>query len=395
MRKRIAIIILITASALTVMAWNLYVGKNAVDGRIHLSGNMDVTQVDLAFKIAGRLRQRLVDEGHPVTRGQRVAILDDTDQQFQLEKADAELAYALSVLSELEAGSRPEEIDRAAARVRQARFALNERIAGSRDQEIAEAQADLKRAMADEQTARSELALAQSDFNRYAAVFEEGGISRQTFEVYRTRLETAKNARKAAVSRRQATGQRLSLRQEGSRSEQIDQARWILAQAEADYALVAAGPRKETIGQAKARVAAADAVLKIARQQVAETELFAPFDGVVLSTSAEAGAYVNPGTTVLTVGDTEHIWLRAYVTETDLGRIRRGQSARVTIDAYPDRSWTGTISFISSEAEFTPKSVQTYKERRNLVYRIKIQLSNPDGALKPGMPADAIIEVES
>jgi HlyD family secretion protein len=395
MKKRLGIIVSIVVAALAVILWNLYDGRDGADGQIHLSGNMDVTQVDLAFKIAGRLQQRLVDEGHPVTRGQCIAILDDTDQKFQQEKAAADLAYALSVLSELQAGSRPEEIDRAAARVRQARFALDERIAGSRNQEIAEAQADLKRAMADEQTAGSELALARSDFNRYAAVFEEGGISRQTFEVYRTRLETAKSARKAAASRRQASGQRLSLRQAGSRSEQIDQARWILAQAEADYALVAAGPRKETIDQAKARVAAATAGLNIARQQVAETELFAPFDGVVLSTSAEPGAYLNPGATVLTVGDTEHIWLRAFVTETDLGRIRLGQSAEVAIDAYPDRRWTGTISFISSEAEFTPKSVQTSKERVNLVYRIKIQLTNPDGVLKPGMPADAVIEVKS
>ena len=158
---------------------------------------------------------------------------------------------------------------------------------------------------------------------------------------------------------------------------------------------MAAGPRKETIDQANARVAAATAGLNIARQQVTETELFAPFGGVVLSTSAESGAYLNPGTTVLTVGDTENIWLRAFVTETDLGRIKLGQSARVSIDAYPDRRWTGTISFISSEAEFTPKSVQTFKERPNLVYRIKIQLANPDGVLKPGMPADAVIEVES
>jgi membrane fusion protein YbhG len=395
MKKRLGIALPVIVAALAVIAWHLFYRTDGGDDRIHLSGNMDVTQVDLGFKIAGRLKQRLVDEGHPVTRRQRVAILDDTDQQFQLEKADAERVYAVSVLSELQAGSRPEEIARAAARVRQARFALNERIAGSRAQEIAEAKADWKRAKADERTAGSELELAQSDFDRYAAVFEDGGISRQAFEVYRTRLEAAKNARNAAVSKRQASDQRLSLRQEGSRSEQIDQARWALAQAEAEYALVAAGPRTEAIDQAKARVAAATAGLNIARQQVVETVLFAPFDGIVLSTSAEPGAYLNPGTTVLTVGDTERIWLRAFVTETDLGRIRLGQPAEVSVDAYPDRRWTGTISFISSEAEFTPKSVQTFKERINLVYRIKIQLTNPDGVLKPGMPADAVIKVNA
>ena len=83
------------------------------------------------------------------------------------------------------------------------------------------------------------------------------------------------------------------------------------------------------------------------------------------------------------------------VAEADLGRIRLDQSAEVSVDGYPDRRWTGTISFISSEAEFTPKSVQTFKERINLVYRIKIQLTNPDGVLKPGMPADAVIKVNA
>lgn len=395
MKKRLRIILPAIAVVLAMVAWQRFYRTDGDDDQIRLSGNMDVTQVDLAFKIAGRLKHRLVEEGDPVTRGQGVATLEDTDQKLLRQKADADLAYAVSVLSELQAGSRPEEIDRSTARVRQARFALNEVLAGSRVQEVAEAKADWKRAMSDEKTAGSELALAQSDFDRYAAVFEEGGISRQAFDVYRTRLEAAKNAQIAAVSKRQATGQRLSLRQEGSRSEQINQARWALAQAEAEYALVVAGPRREAIDQAKARVAAAAAGLNIARQQVAETELFSPFDGVVLSTSAEPGAYLNPGTTVLTVGDTQRIWLRAFVTETDLGRIRLGQSAEVSVDADPDRHWTGTISFISSEAEFTPKSVQTFKERISLVYRIKIQLANPDGVLKPGMPADAVIKVKS
>ena len=130
----------------------------------------------------------------------------------------------------------------------------------------------------------------------------------------------------------------------------------------------------------------------MARQQLAETELFASFDGVVLSTSAEPGSYLNPGSPVLTIGDIANVWVRAFVSETDLGRIRLNQEANVSVDAYPDRSWKGRVSYISSAAEFTPRSVQTTEERTNLVYRIKIQLDNPDGVLKPGMPADAVIE---
>jgi HlyD family secretion protein len=393
MKKRLRIVIPVILVALAIIMGNLFFTASDADGPIRLSGNIDVTQVDLAFKIPGRLSRRLVDEGDRVTRNQRLAVLDDTDQQFHYQKAAADLEYAASVLDELTAGSRPEEIQRAQARVRQARFVLNELQNGSRAQEIAEAEANVAQAMADERAANSQLELARADFARYEAVYKYGGISRQAFETYATRRVSARNAAAAAASRRQAAAQRLSLRREGNRGEQISQARSALAQAEAEHALIKAGPRQEAIDQAHAKKAAARAGLAIARQQLAETEIFAPFDGVVLSTSAEPGLYLNPGTAVLTVGDIQGVWLRAFVAETDLGRIRLGQAAEVSVDAYPERRWNGHIRFISSAAEFTPRSVQTTKERTNLVYRIKIQLDNPDGVLKPGMPADAVIEV--
>lgn len=392
MKKKVLIIVPLAAILLAIVFWHLFLASKNGSQSIALSGNIDVTQVDLAFKIPGRLSRRLVEEGDNVASGQRLAVLDDTDQQLQLQKALADMDYASAVLAELEAGSRPDEIRRAGAAVEQARFNLNELQNGSRDQEIAEAEADLARTVADERTAKSQLTLAKNDFSRYEAVFADGGISRQAFETYRTRLDSAANAAAAAASMRRAAEQRLSLRREGSRKERIRQARSALAQAEAAYALVKAGPRQEAIDQARAKKHAAAAALAVARQQLAETELFAPFDGVVLSTSAEPGSYLNPGSPVLTSGDIAHAWLRAFVSETNLGRIHLNQGAEVTVDAYPDRSWKGRVSYISSAAEFTPRSVQTTEERTNLVYRIKIQLNNSDGTLKPGMPADAVIE---
>jgi HlyD family secretion protein len=392
-KKRLRIIAVIVVIILAVTGWQLFLKKRSNENRLRLSGNIDVTQVDMAFKIPGRLSQRLVDEGDRVARGQRLGMLDDTDQNFQLQKATADADYATAILAERDAGSRPEEIRRSEARVRQARFTLSELLNGSRAQEIAEAEAGLKQAAAAERSAESELSLTRNDFKRYEAVYKEGGISRQTFETYRTRLTTAENAATAATSQRQAAEQRLSLRREGTRQERIRQARSALAQAEAEFALTKAGPRKEAIDQARAKKVAALAALAMARQQVADTELFAPFDGVILSTSAEPGSYLNPGSTVLTIGDIRNAWLRVFVAEADLGRIRLGQSAEVSVDAYPERSWKGRITYISSAAEFTPRSVQTNKERTNLVYRLKIQLDNTDGVLKPGMPADAVIEV--
>ena len=117
-----------------------------------------------------------------------------------------------------------------------------------------------------------------------------------------------------------------------------------------------------------------------------------PLTGVVLSKNIEPGEYVAPGTAVVTVGDLVNVWLRAYIDETDLGRVKVGQRAWVTTDTYPGKIYEGRVSFISSEAEFTPKNVQTQKERVKLVYRIKIDITNPNMELKPGMPADAVIE---
>ena len=123
------------------------------------------------------------------------------------------------------------------------------------------------------------------------------------------------------------------------------------------------------------------------------TLLSAPFAGVLLVRQAELGEVVLPGTPVFTLADLDHVWLRAYVNETDLPKIRWGQTVTLRTDAYPDKRYPGRISFISSQAEFTPKSVETHAERVTLVYRIKVEVDNPNHELKPGLPADAYIDL--
>lgn len=167
------------------------------------------------------------------------------------------------------------------------------------------------------------------------------------------------------------------------------------AQSEAillrDRALV--GARARDVQVARAGVHSALEQLRLARLLVGYTELRAPFAGVILVRQAELGEVVQPGTPIVTLADLDHVWLRAYVRETDLGRIGWGQAARIRTDTYPERSYAGRISFISSKAEFTPKSVETHAERVTLVYRIRIDVENPNHELKPGMPADATIEL--
>lgn len=164
-----------------------------------------------------------------------------------------------------------------------------------------------------------------------------------------------------------------------------------VAALDRDKALLAAAERNITL--AEANIKNAEANLGMAQIVLGYTTLNAPFDGVILVRQAELGEIAVPGAPIVTLADIDHIWLRAYVNETDIGKVRYGQPATVTTDTYLGKQYSGRISFISSSAEFTPKTVETHAERVSLVYRIKIDIYNPTHELVLGMPADAKIEL--
>lgn len=395
MNKKIFIIIpviLILAGAVT---WYFLLKEKKDPSVIQVSGNIEVTDVSLGFKIPGRLAQCLKDEGDSVSKGEVLARLEDSDQKVSLRLAEINLTAARSVLEELQNGSRPEEIQLAEAAVGQARQQLLELTRGSRVQEIESARADLKKSMAAKAAAKAQLIQAEEDFQRFSRLYEEQSVSQRDFKLAKTQYQVAENALAEADSRVNQASQALSLVKEGPRSEQINRAKAALAQAQAQYELVKAGPRQEKINQAQAQVSEAEQRVEQARLAISYTELVAPMDGVVFSRSAEPGEFLNPATPVLVVGDLAHPWLRAYVTEKDLGKLKLGKKANVFTDAFPNKAYGGVISFISSEAEFTPKTVQTFEERVKLMFRIKIALANPEEELRPGMPADACISVQA
>jgi HlyD family secretion protein len=164
-----------------------------------------------------------------------------------------------------------------------------------------------------------------------------------------------------------------------------------MAAAQRDQALVAAA--EDGVSVAQANIKDAQESLKLAQIILGYTTLYAPFSGVILVRNAELGEDMQPGTPVFTLADLDHVWLRAYINEADIGRVRFGQAALITTDSYPGQKYVGRISMISQNAEFTPKSVETHAERVTLVYRIKIDIENQSHELKPGMPADATIEL--
>ena len=346
---------------------------------IRVSGNIEVTEAQVSFRIAGRVQERLVSEGETIKTGQIVARLDSTELTHEVSLRKAELEAAQAALAELLAGSRVEEIAQAEASFQRAQTRLKELLAGSRSQEIATAEAEVRRARAETERLRLEEERARKLSNG-------GFISDQEYDLARTNYEVAKARQKEAE-------ENLKLVKEGPRKEEIEQARAAAREAKERLILVKKGPRSETIDQARARVKQAVEALSLAETRLGYATLASPLTGIVLSKNVEPGEYVAPGTPVVTVGDLEDVWLRAYINETDLGRVKVGQRARVVTDTYPGKAYEGQISFIASEAEFTPKNVQTQKERVKLVYRIKVDIRNPEMELKPGMPADADIPV--
>ncbi|MGE5548438.1 MAG: HlyD family secretion protein [Solirubrobacterales bacterium] len=174
-----------------------------------------------------------------------------------------------------------------------------------------------------------------------------------------------------------------------ARDQALTDARTAAAVLARDRALVQQA--MDNIRLAQASEAAARARLALDEITLAYTVLRAPFAGVISVRQAELGQLAGPGVAILTLDDLDHVWLRAYVNERDLGKVRLDQPAKVITDTYPDKVYPGRISFISPQAEFTPKTVETHAERVTLVYRIRIDIDNPTHELLPGMPADAVI----
>jgi membrane fusion protein YbhG len=375
-RKRLMVLALIVLVVVASLWW-FGTRSRGDENPIRVSGNIEVTDAELSFKIPGRVNARLVDEGETVKAGQTIALLDNKELSQEASRTRAEVEAARAALAKLEAGSRPEEIAEAKAAASQAQARLQELEAGSRPQEVAAAEAAYQSAQADAKR-------LADDFRRYSGLYKKQLVSTQQYEAARTALQMAD-------ARQRQAKEQLDLLKEGPRKEDIAQARDAYAQAEQRYTLVKIGPRQEDIAQARARLAQARDSLALSETRLGYATLVSPMPGVVLSKSVEPGEFVSAGTPIVTVADLEDVWLRAYVDETDLGRVKLGQRVRVTTDTYPGKVYEGRIGFISSQAEFTPKSVQTEKVRVKLVYRIKIDIGNANRELKPGMPADAEI----
>ena len=389
MKKRIGILIVVLAGAVAAVYAFRGVGKQP-DNRLLVSGNIELNEVNIAFKTAGRLVERTVDEGDDVKQGQELARLDREQLQAQREREAAGLASSESQLVQaqtalewqkatLAADLETRRADLAAAEAR-----LAEMRNGSRPQEKSDAKAAVEASAA-------EVDRARKDWERAQTLYKNDDISTAQYDQFRSRADNTQAMLNQARERE-------ALVLAGPRVEQIRAQEAVVARARAAVQMSEANAlevkrRTEELTTRRAEINRSRANLALIDSQLSDTVAVSPVSGVVLVKSADPGEVLAPGTSVLTIGDIDHPWVRAYVNEPDRQKVRLGQGVKVTTDV-PGKVFHGKITFISSQAEFTPKQIQTQQERVKLVYRIKIEVENPGRQLKSNMPVDAEIVLE-
>jgi len=407
-------------------------------GQPLFSGVIQADEVSLSTEYGGRVAEVMVEEGDVVRQGQVLVRLDTTLLDNQLAVAEAQLAVAQAGLARLQAGARPGAIAVAKAQEAQAvavrnaaKVALADAQALRREpQELA-----LQAAVAREQLAAAEARVQQAVALRDAAQVgvngleylqgvirdwkypkvpvpgQPGAFVRMSPPGIPLKLEEAPydwwrawaNLDGAVAARDGARDQLAQLEAQLAAPQtlvaQVNAAASALAQAEAgveaaraQVAAISAGPTAEQVAAAQGQVAQATAALEALRLQRQRMELTSPLNGTVLVRQVEPGEVAAKGATLLTLGNLQQVSLRLYLSEADLGRVHLGQSVRVSVDSYPGRVFIGQVVHIADHAEFTPRNIVTQEERINTFYAVQVRLPNPDGALKPGMPADATFE---
>ncbi|MDD4357452.1 MAG: HlyD family efflux transporter periplasmic adaptor subunit [Smithellaceae bacterium] len=335
MKKKIiiAVFVLLFVSAGLLV----YIGqKDQKSGELFYSGTIEATQARLSFQVPGRISMVNVQEGQAVKKGQIVAELDRAEFEARYEQARANFDRAQKVKRQLETAleiskkTLPAEVSRAEAALKSTRDSMTD---------------------------------ASKNYRRFEELFRKEVVSEKERDTLKLQYDVAKS--------RVAESESL-LRLARGNLERIDAAR-------------------DDIATAAAQIDVARASLDQVAVQLGYTRLKSPLDGTVTSRNIEPGETVNIGREVITISDLHRVDLKIFVDEAAIGKVKPGQKVEVTVDTFPGKVYNGTISFVSPEGEFTPKIIQTQKERVKLVYLVKVSIPNPEYDLKAGMPADARI----
>lgn len=371
--SRIVIIAIIVAAG--VVGW-LYWSQTRPQPLI-VSGFVEADEIRVGSRVGGRVSEVTAAEGQTLKAGDVIYRIDPFDLREMLAQAEAQKAANQAELARLKAGYRREEIEQARAKRDQAAATLEKLLAGPRKEETAMARARLS-------GARATLELAKSEYDRVMKLAKES----TTMPIEIDRVTKALKAAQADV---EASTQDVAMMEEGSRKEDIANARAAKADAEAALALVEAGYRKEDVAKAEAQVAAAAANVAAIKLRLDELTVTAPTLCEVEAIDLRPGDLVAANGPSVSLVDLSRKWVRAYVPESRLGEVKLGQRVPIRVDSFPGKRFMSHIEFIATEAEFTPRNVQTPEERSKQVFRIKAMLDEGRDQLRIGMAADVML----
>lgn len=300
------------------------------------TGTVEATEVDVGAEMGGRITSVLVEEGETVSAGQVIVKMDTTTLSLQLEQSKAALEAAKAKLLEVESGATPDEIKQAKA-------------------EVTSAQAQLE-------GAEKALAISQEQLERIKSLHAAGVSSQQELDNAQAQYDqklTAVNSAKASL---EAATARLNV--------------------------VRTGAKEETLQVLRANVLQAQKTTDLSTANLEKAQIVAPVSGVATSVNVEKGEMVNSGAALLTVSDLNNLWVEIYVPEKYLDRVNVGDEAWVSITSVPDKEFKGKVSFIASEAEFTPEKANTEEERADTVFKVRVKITEGLEKFKPGMSAE-------
>jgi len=349
-RKMIFVLGGLIAIALILWFVKSQLMKKVPEGLILASGRIEGREVTIAPKIQGRLKALYVDEGDTVKKGQLLA-------EIASEQLDARYTNVKENVSLLKA-----QVEQAVADL-----SFTEKNATA---SISAAEAAVNAAKAQLEKARSVFEKTKNDYERYTSLFKEQLVSASDYDRAKMQYET-------------------SLADVNAAEKELKRVEANLKSALASKDLVEV--KRKQVKSAEANYRAAMARMEEVYADLQETRIYSLSNGTILSRPVENGEVVNPGTPLYMMVDMDKLYIKIYIPEPDIGKVKLGNEARVFVDAFPERAFNARITKIYEQAEFTPKNVETKEERVKLVFGVELSVDNPEGILKPGMPADAVI----
>jgi HlyD family secretion protein len=418
----------------------------AAEEALSASGFIEAEEFSLTAEVSGRISQLLADEGDEVEEEATLVVLDDALAQAQLQEAQAAVQIAEAALAQVKAGPRPEAIRQAEAALAQAQAARDGAYQGWQDAlairndpqeleaQIAAARAQLEVAEYQIQAAAAGTEAAQAEYDMLARATEFvsdpfrvsfsvptpfGSIRKSILikpgkgereEVYfqwnlstqrlTSSWEAVAMAQAARDGAQVALEDLLAIRENPQELDtqvdvakaQYERAEAAVQAAQAQLEALKAGATQEEIVVVETQVKQAQAAADLLKVQLDKMTLTAPTSGLVMERTVHRGEMAAAGATLMTIANLDEVTLTIYIPEDEIGKVKVGQTVEVSVDSFPGKVFEGQVSYIASEAEFTPKNVQTQKERVNMVFAVKVKIPNPEHELKPGMPADAVIK---